>query len=156
MMHFDTCTPTAYFIATSNRRTSLSGKKTRCGWFFSDFGIASLSEASIRFTRGAGTLHYAAPEQIVAAATVTGKTDYWSLGMILFEMLAGRHPFSELGEYAIAAVIATGSTGTGGNLPFETIADPKWRTLCQGLLVRDPQQRWGSDEVGRWLQEMKH
>ena len=119
---------------------------------FSDFGIASLSESSIRFTQGAGTLHYSAPEQIVAAATVTGKTDYWSLGMIMFEMLIGRHPFSKLGEHAIASALVTSSTGTESTLPFDMIVDLKWQTLCRGLLIRDPQQRWGADEVRRWLQ----
>jgi len=30
------------------------------------------------------------------------------------------------------------------------VAEP-WRTLCRGLLLRDPKQRWGRAEVERWL-----
>ncbi len=116
-----------------------------------DFGIASLSEASVRFTRGAWTLHYTAPEQIVQAATISGKTDYWSLGMILFEIIHGSHPFAGLNDHAISAALATGGMSARGVVPFSDIKDERWRLLCQGLLTRDPEKRWGQDEVSRWL-----
>ena len=31
------------------------------------------------------------------------------------------------------------------------VYDDELRTLCRGLLLRDPKRRWGADEVARWL-----
>jgi serine/threonine protein kinase len=63
-----------------------------------DFGIARDMTRGDLTAEGftVGTHAYMAPEQIVGASTVSGKTDLYALGCCLFEMLTGRKPF--LGE----------------------------------------------------------
>lgn len=63
-----------------------------------DFGLAQMSgdpAGPARLTvegRAIGTPGYMAPEQI-RQGTCDGRTDIFSLGIVLFEMAAGRHPF---------------------------------------------------------------
>jgi eukaryotic-like serine/threonine-protein kinase len=58
-----------------------------------DFGIAKVLQAMRKTsTHSVGTLQYMSPEQIDAAA-VDARSDLYALGLILYEMLAGRPPF---------------------------------------------------------------
>ena len=108
-----------------------------------DFGIASVMDATQRFTSAARTLHYAAPESL--SGVIDGKSDYWSLGMLLLEASVGKHPFAGLSEAVILHHLATRS------INLEAITDSTLRKLLRGLLLRDPRQRWGADEIMRWL-----
>ena len=59
-----------------------------------DFGIAKDLDASgTRTGTGMGTVEYMAPEQYTDAKAVDRRADIYSLGMILYEMLAGRLPW---------------------------------------------------------------
>jgi predicted Ser/Thr protein kinase len=60
-----------------------------------DFGVAKIQDAQTNLTgTGAiGTIDYMAPEQIMAAGAVDHRADIYALGVVLYEMLTGEHPF---------------------------------------------------------------
>jgi serine/threonine protein kinase len=108
-----------------------------------DFGISSLRLATQHFTSGARTTRYAAPEALTGV--LDEKSDWWSLGMLVMEAALGRHPFEGLNEQVINHLLATKPIDT------RVVFHDDLRKLCRGLLLRDPHQRWGADEVQRWL-----
>ncbi len=129
-----------------------------------DFGIASLIEGSIRFTNTARTLKYAPPEALGTqtkketgyseniSTVVRTRWDYWSLGMIMVESIAGAHPFDSCTDAVIGHRLATIDTDD----LVEGVNDPDWRKLCRGLLRRTPQQRWGEEQIFMWLKDPRH
>ncbi len=63
-----------------------------------DFGIAKLLEVGDGHTLtgsgvGIGTPEYMAPEQGIGASTIDERADVYSLGIVLYEMVAGRKPY---------------------------------------------------------------
>src|SRR3989454_2438505 len=71
-----------------------------------DLGIARAIATSgdDRVTRSGfvvGTEEYMSPEQAAGAPDVDGRTDLYSLGVVLFESLAGRPPFSSVSAAAV-------------------------------------------------------
>ena len=71
-----------------------------------DFGIARAiaSSGEDRVTRSGfvvGTEEYMSPEQASGSSEIDGRTDLYSLGVVLFEALAGRPPFSAASAAAV-------------------------------------------------------
>ena len=117
-----------------------------------DFGIATQTSETVRATRlGGMTYGYAPPEAFALRREELTlwrhKYDAWSLGVIVVEMLTGRHPLPQR-EAAIATFFVTRGTDD----LVEGVDDPAWRKLCRGLLRRDPEARWGTAEARLWLE----
>jgi len=111
-----------------------------------DFGIASAMEATHRFTSKHRTIRYSPPEAIGGAVHRT-RWDYWSLGIILVEMLTGRNPFGDQSEQVVNLRLISHPTDE----LVEGVSDPAWRKLCRGLLRRDPNARWDASAVRKWI-----
>lgn len=73
--------------------------------YISDFGTAKITEANTKLTEtgsAVGTPAYMSPEQIQGDAKLDGRSDIYSLGIILFEMLTGKHPYQTNTPIAVA------------------------------------------------------
>jgi serine/threonine protein kinase len=104
-----------------------------------DFGIAKQITAQGLTATGAvvGTLHYMAPEQIQESKQVDNRSDIYSIGVILYRMLAGYLPFQ--GEfpfilYQIMDKIPEAPAGISGGL---------WE-IISNCLAKDPQKRFAT------------
>ncbi len=65
--------------------------------FLTDFGLARMvqtGESTLSQDMMVGTPQYISPEQAQGISQLDGRTDIYSLGVVLFEMLTGRVPFS--------------------------------------------------------------
>jgi eukaryotic-like serine/threonine-protein kinase len=75
-----------------------------------DFGLAQIREAETLTAVGdvPGTLAYIAPERL-AGETATASADVWAVGVMLWEALAGRHPFWQSSLLETARAIERGA-----------------------------------------------
>ncbi len=106
-----------------------------------DFGIAKAAESADLTQEGSflGTAKYLAPEQ-VEAKHVDGRTDLYSLGVVLYEMLCGRVPFE--GDSSSATALAR----LHGDPPRPRLVRagvPRaLEAITMRLLARDPDARY--------------
>uniref|UniRef100_A0A7N8YN80 Protein kinase C n=1 Tax=Mastacembelus armatus TaxID=205130 RepID=A0A7N8YN80_9TELE len=86
-----------------------------------------------------GTPDYIAPE-IVAYQPYNKAVDWWSYGVLLYEMLAGQPPFDGIDEEELFQSIMEQSVSYPKNLSREAVA------ICKGLLTKHPAKRLGGGE----------
>lgn len=104
-----------------------------------DFGIAQLGDSTLTQTGIVlGTLSYMSPEQILGDR-VDHRSDLWSLGVVLFEMLAGRLPFQQEQGPAVMYEILNREPPSLEDLRPGVPAG--LRSLIDGLLQKDPARR---------------
>ena len=120
-----------------------------------DFGISSHADGkTFVMTQPGMTPFYAAPEAI--QGIFHRETDYYALGITIFELFTGYTPFQNPGmsgeEAAKLAAIS--------KIEFPDDFPENLRKLVLGLTYKDishrnekdnPNRRWGYDEVKRWL-----
>jgi hypothetical protein len=109
-----------------------------------DFGISRHVQGEVHRTTVARTVAYAAPEAHLPQVPLTPALDWWSVGMVLLETVAG-YPFAGESEDGILVNVMRTGVPIPEDLPGE------WRRLFQGLLTRDYDRRWGAAQVTRWL-----
>ena len=108
-----------------------------------DFGIARMVDSTQITESGlmVGTLNYLSPEGCDGQA-LDERTDIWAFGIILFEMLTGKRPFS--GETMPAILAAIVSQPTPDLSQYRTDIPPALLDLVGRMLAKDPEQRVSS------------
>jgi eukaryotic-like serine/threonine-protein kinase len=106
-----------------------------------DFGIARVigSERRTREGRSIGTLTYMAPEQI-RGEEGDGRTDLYALGVVLYELVTGRPPFTGMDEYSLMqAQVHRAPTRPG----LSTADLPVWvDAAILKAMAKDPAERF--------------
>lgn len=117
-----------------------------------DFGIARAINSSTVIDKESilGSVHYLSPEQ-AAGDKITEKTDIYSLGIVLYEMLTHHLPFE--GETAVSIALQH----MQGDIPRPTKYNPAISPMLEECLLtamqKDPDKRY--DSVSDFISELK-
>ncbi len=84
-----------------------------------------------------GTPDYMSPEQI-KGLPLDARSDLFSFGVILAEMISGRHPFRKATTVETLSAVLSGQPDLSNGIP------PRWSVLLQRLLAKDVEDRYPS------------
>ena len=108
-----------------------------------DFGIArAMTSATITHTNSVmGSVHYLSPEQ-ARGGMVNEKSDIYSLGIVLYEMVTGRVPFS--GDTAVSIAIKHLQTEVPSPRKFNPTLPQSLENIILKATAKDPFHRYAS------------
>src|SRR5881392_4066425 len=108
-----------------------------------DFGIVRVVEEGGLTNSGIvlGTADYLSPEQ-ARGETLTASSDLYSLGVVMFEMLAGRPPF--VGPTAVSIAMQHASTYPPPLHQFNNNVPPALEQIVNKALEKEPEDRFNS------------
>jgi tetratricopeptide (TPR) repeat protein len=101
--------------------------------------------------RVAGSVRYMSPEH-ASGEPLGMASDVFSLGIVLYEGLTGRHPFDAPTELATLAAIVAEAIRPASQLNAELAPSVDW--LLARTLAKDPAQRPAAEEVAACLEEI--
>ena len=108
-----------------------------------DFGLAKMADAALKTRQGTtlGTFAYMSPEQ-AQGMTVDYRTDIWSLGVVFYQMIAGKAPFEGDYEQVLIYAILNESpeklAETRPEIPAEIDA------IIEKALAKNPDERFAT------------
>src|SRR5690606_12603237 len=111
-----------------------------------DFGIAKQLTAHTEHSSGGmvvGTFKYLSPEQALGA-DIDGRADLYCLGVILYALLAGRHPFYS--ENSVGYAYHHARKQPPAIERFNPEVDPALKGICERLIRKDPNDRFPTAE----------
>lgn len=122
-----------------------------------DFGISSpiYGESTVVLTKTGMTPEYCAPETFKGLFST--HSDYYSLGMTLYELFCGKTPYKDMAPEEIEKYLAI------QRLPFPEEMPQALQDLIRALTYPDisnrnrkdnPNRRWGYEEVDNWLRDV--
>ena len=115
--------------------------------YLADFGIAQIidnarDDKDADIMAGMGSPAYAAPEQLEGHDT-TSHSDIYSLGIVLYELLCGEHPFPELDELSMTDMLTYRRSKPVPSIStIRSDLPPTVDTIIQQATALDPAQRY--------------
>ncbi|MEM9364514.1 MAG: protein kinase [Planctomycetota bacterium] len=103
--------------------------------YLADFGLALLEEDAARTSRIAGTPAYMSPEQARGENhLVTGRSDLFSLGVVLYELITGKRPFAGSTSHSVLRMIEEQDAQPPSELNPEV--SPELERICLKTLAK--------------------
>ena len=118
-----------------------------------DFGLAKLVHDSSQAETLHGTIEYMAPEQICGLSD--NRTDIWALGVVTYEMITGRRPFTAIARLEILHAISSQAFRPASEL--RPGLPKELEELLARALAKNPAERYQrAEEILAHLHALRH